>query len=528
MTEGLSRLIARVPVTEWLVRQVARVPSTVHAKLLAAFLAMVALLITFGAVGLQVLSGVNNRAEELVKLQQQIAAYRELQHDATDRLYSMALSLMDLNNPNLDDALRTLKQFGDNLGRLQALAKEEEQLRGWVREEQVILTAIRKDYDQFMRVVTQVSDLVSRGKASEALGLQFTHIGPLTSSLKLRTDRLVDLASADMKARIEASRAAYATSRWMVIGFALGSIALALLLGYVISWSVIGPVRQMDARLRQIASGDFVQRVQVPNRDELGTLAANLNRMNDELGRLYQQLEAASRHKSEFLANMSHELRTPLNAILGYTELILDGIYGQVPEKVREVQERVQHSGRHLLGLINDVLDLSKIEAGQLTLALTDYSMKDVVQTVVTAMESLAAEKHLALRVSVPPDLPAGRGDERRIMQVLMNLVGNAVKFTEAGEVRIEASASNGQFHVSVADTGPGIAEADHQRIFEEFQQVDGASTRGKGGTGLGLAIAKRIVELHGGRIWVQSSPGGGSTFTFTVPVRVDRQMEAS
>jgi signal transduction histidine kinase len=186
--------------------------------------------------------------------------------------------------------------------------------------------------------------------------------------------------------------------------------------------------------------------------------------------------------------------------------------------------ERVERSGRHLLGLINDVLDLSKIEAGQLTLSLNDYSMKEVVQTVFTAVESLAAEKKLALKIAVPPDLPPGKGDERRITQILLNLVGNAIKFTEAGEVRIHTIARDGEFVVSVADTGPGIAPADQQKIFEEFQQADSSSTRKKGGTGLGLSIAKRIIELHGGRIWVESSPGKGSTFSFTLPVRVERQ----
>ncbi len=247
-------------------------------------------------------------------------------------------------------------------------------------------------------------------------------------------------------------------------------------------------------------------------------------RLFQEIQEKGRQLEIASKHKSQFLANMSHELRTPLNAILGYTELILDNIYGEVPQKTREVLERIQTSGRHLLGLINDVLDLSKIEAGQLTLALHDYSKKEVVQTVLTGVESLAAEKKLALKVSVPPDLPPGRGDERRITQVLLNLVGNAIKFTETGEVRVEVAASDSAFRVSVADTGPGIAPADQQKIFEEFQQADSSGTRKKGGTGLGLSIAKRIIELHGGRIWVESSPGKGSTFSFTLPIRVERQ----
>jgi len=246
---------------------------------------------------------------------------------------------------------------------------------------------------------------------------------------------------------------------------------------------------------------------------------ARLFREIEEKGR---QLETASKHKSQFLANMSHELRTPLNAILGYTELILDNIYGEVGERVRDVLGRLEKSGRHLLALINDVLDLSKIEAGQLTLALSEYSMSDVVQTVVTAVEALAAEKRLALKVTVAPDLPLGRGDERRIGQVLLNLVGNAIKFTELGQVRVEVSATDGAFRVAVADTGPGIAPEDQEKIFEEFQQVDSSSTRKKGGTGLGLSIAKRIVEMHGGRIWVESSPGKGSTFWFTLPVRVE------
>ena len=238
--------------------------------------------------------------------------------------------------------------------------------------------------------------------------------------------------------------------------------------------------------------------------------------------------EAATHAKSAFLANMSHELRTPLNAILGYAEMIRDQIYGPVPERIRTVLDRVEKSGRHLLGLINDVLDLSKIEAGQLTLALADYSMPDLVQTVVTATESLAAEKKLTLAARVPPGLPAGRGDERRLAQVLLNLVGNAIKFTESGEVSVAVSAVDGAFVVSVADTGPGIPERDRQKIFEEFQQADGSSTRRAGGTGLGLSIAKRIVELHGGRIWLDSTLGRGSTFSFTVPIRVERQARAA
>ncbi len=241
-----------------------------------------------------------------------------------------------------------------------------------------------------------------------------------------------------------------------------------------------------------------------------------------------EQAEAATYAKSQFLANMSHELRTPLNAILGYTELIVDNIYGEVPEKMLGVIERVEHNGRHLLGMINDVLDLSKIEAGQILLMLDSYSMKDIVDTVVIGLESLSNEKNLALAVDVAPDLPIGKGDEQRIAQVLMNLVGNAIKFTDEGTVSVRVGTTNGSFQVAVSDTGVGISEFDKQHIFDEFQQADSSSTREKGGTGLGLAIAKRIIHLHGGQVWVESELGEGSTFTFTLPIRVEQQGEAA
>jgi GAF domain-containing protein len=248
-------------------------------------------------------------------------------------------------------------------------------------------------------------------------------------------------------------------------------------------------------------------------------------RLFDEIQDKSRQLEIASQHKSQFLANMSHELRTPLNAILGYTELILDNIYGETPDKMREVLDRLQANGKHLLGLINDVLDLSKIEAGQLTLDLADYSLKDVVDTVVSAVGSLASGKKLALTADVGSNLPIGHGDGRRLAQVLLNLVGNAIKFTDKGEVAIQATAENGSFTVAVRDTGPGISPSDQGKIFEEFQQADNSATKRKGGTGLGLSIAKRIIAMHGGRIWVESDVGKGSTFAFTISVKVERQV---
>ncbi|WP_295142839.1 ATP-binding protein [uncultured Reyranella sp.] len=242
-------------------------------------------------------------------------------------------------------------------------------------------------------------------------------------------------------------------------------------------------------------------------------------RLFTEIQEKSQQLEIASQHKSQFLANMSHELRTPLNAIIGYTEMMADGLYGEVSEKAAGVLDRVQKNGRHLLDLINDVLDLSKIEAGQLVLAMEPYSVADVVASVLAATESLAKAKGLALGSTVAPGLPAGVGDARRLTQVLLNLVGNAIKFTDSGSVEVRAEKVGETFELSVVDTGFGIAPADQAKIFEEFQQVDNSSTRKKGGTGLGLSISRRIVELHGGRISVESEEGRGSTFKIVLPI---------
>jgi len=227
-----------------------------------------------------------------------------------------------------------------------------------------------------------------------------------------------------------------------------------------------------------------------------------------ELAKTVEDLEIASQHKNQFVANMSHELRTPLAAILGYAELIQEGFYEPQGPKSFNALTRIRSNGMHLLGLINTVLDIAKVESGQFTLNMTEYAIESVVETVRAATESLAQNKKLTLTTSVAKSLPVGLGDEQRLTQVLLNLVGNAIKFTDAGEVSIAAGAWNGHFVISATDTGPGIALDQQGRIFDQFHQVDSSLTKAKGGTGLGLAIAKQIVEMHGGRIWVVSTPG--------------------
>ena len=252
---------------------------------------------------------------------------------------------------------------------------------------------------------------------------------------------------------------------------------------------------------------------------------ARLFHQVDEKGRA---LAVADLHKTQFFANMSHELRTPLNAVLGYSELLVDGLYGPLSDRALDALERVQINGRHLLSLINDVLDFTKIEAGSLSLSFQDYAMRAVIESVAAAASSLAQNKNLALTVEAADDMPLGQGDERRLTQVLMNLVGNAIKFTEAGAVRIDAKAEGGWFTVTVTDTGPGIAPADQGRIFDEFQQIDSSSTRKQGGTGLGLSIARKLVLLHGGRIEVESELGRGAAFRVILPVRASEERQAA
>ena len=495
-----------------LVGYVGRIPAPVRTKLLAAFLLIELLLVALGAIGLLALREVEQRAGDLVSLQHKIDAYRQMQHDTLRQLYGVSAALAVPDNATLSSALRQINQFGYDLDRVAFVAKDEVALLGRLREE----------YSRFITLATRVLELSRDGRTSEARKDQTTELAPLADRLERLTNQLVNRAEADMVNGVDASRATYETSRVYVLAFALIGFLLTLTLGYAISWSIVKPINEIDDRLNLIAAGDFSQKVTVTNRDELGALAQHVNLACERLQELYQRLHDASRHKSQFLANMSHELRTPLNAILGFGELILDGIYGEVPERIRGPLERMQRNGKHLLGLINDVLDLSKIEAGQFNLSLADYSVDELVAGVYGAVEPLATEKKLSLSTRVPPGLPPARGDERRLAQALLNLVGNAIKFTDSGEVAIEVRPGKDTLTFSVRDTGPGVAEADQARIFEEFRQVDGSITKTKMGSGLGLAIAKRIVEMHGGRIWVNSIPGAGATFSFTAPARVE------
>jgi len=482
----------------------------VQTKLLIAFLAIVALLIALGAVGLYTLSGVNQRTEELIRSERKIAAYRQVQHDTTSQLYSISSALLVSDERTLDSALRQLNQFGYDLERLQFVAKDEIKLLGKVREE----------YDRFIAVVTRVVELIRGGHVEEAREAQLKEARPLANRLERLTNELVNKAEADVVAGIEASGEAYRTSQTIVIAFVVGAIALALILGRTISWSLIGPIREIDARLSEIASGDFTQRVAVGNRDELGALAANVNRTSEQLGDLYRQLEMASEHKSAFLASMSHELRTPLNAIIGYSEMLYEAAQDEGQEEFLPDLAKIRDAGRHLLGLINDILDLSKIEAGKMDLYLEEVDLAGLIEEVRSIVEPLMMANANRLEIVCPAAVGMFYTDRTKLKQSLLNLLSNAGKFTHDGRVKLEVRPALTEISFIVSDTGIGMTEEQQGRLFQAFSQADASTTRQYGGTGLGLAISRHFCEMLGGSIAVESAPGRGSTFTITLSDR--------
>jgi signal transduction histidine kinase len=329
---------------------------------------------------------------------------------------------------------------------------------------------------------------------------------------------------------------------WRAGGILALGLAVSLLASLVLSRRMIKPIEAIRAGAGRIGEGALDQRIDIHSGDELEDLADEFNQMATRLRDSYatleqkvenrtralaealaevedkgQQLELASKNKSEFLANMSHELRTPLNSIIGFSELLLDEMVGDLTPRQNEYVRDILSSGRHQLTLINDVLDLSKVEAGRLELERSSFSVSLMVSDAVAFVRARATQRHISLSERIEPNLGEIDADERKLRQVLVNLLANAVKFTpDGGHVSVVATRMNGEVTITVSDTGAGIGPADMDRIFKEFGQT--ASARGHEGTGLGLALAKRIIELHGGRIWAESALGRGSTFTFALP----------
>jgi signal transduction histidine kinase len=314
----------------------------------------------------------------------------------------------------------------------------------------------------------------------------------------------------------------------------LAGLVLSALVALALARGMVRPIRRLEEGTRKIGAGDLGQQIDVHTGDELEALAGQFNQMTERLRESYadleqkveartreladksRQLEIADRHKSEFLANMSHELRTPLNAIIGFSEALGEGLFGELNAKQREYLEDIHASGRHLLSLINDILDLSKIEAGRMELDLSAFSAPAAIENCVTLVRERAQRHDIAVTVDIDPTLGELTADERKFKQILLNLLSNAVKFTpDGGKVALGARVEQGQLEVAVADSGSGIAPADQATVFEEFRQLGKSGE----GTGLGLALSRKFVELHGGTMALHSEPGKGSVFTFTLPL---------
>ena len=515
------------PADNLLVRAVGRVPAGVRVKLLVAFVGTALLVVVLGVLGLRLLGQSNERLETLGTIQVRAFAYGKLRSDAQHVRLLLAQNVggdfyknfPDLNKHEvgagglaIDRAIASAvaqipaSTFPDNLGFRPP------------PEDERYLSRIRATGGQLTNVVREIVE--AGGTAPGRVPSLRTKAELLAIDLNQHATELANAMTAKTDAVIAQNARTYKHSRDLFIGVAAGAIVLALLLGFVLSWSVTGPIQRIDSRLAAIASGDFSGHVDATNRDELGALAANVNRMSDELRRLYRELETASQHKSDFLANMSHELRTPLNAIIGFSQVLREEMVGDVNEKQLEYLDDILSSGHHLLSLINDVLDLSKVEAGQVELELAPFSLQQALERGVAMVRERAMQDGVHVTLATNPDVDVVSGDERRIRQVIFNLLSNAVKFTPAGgAVDVRTTRANGEVSISVADTGPGIGAGDLRRVFEEFQQTEAGIERGEG-TGLGLALSKRLVELHGGRIWVDSELGRGSTFVFTLPAR--------
>jgi signal transduction histidine kinase len=507
-----------------LVRAVGRVRLPLGAKLLIGFAVVGALLAVGYVLGVVALGQSNSRGEQLRQLQRRAVYVQLVLTDATQLKSAIEFRI---NSPGSNTT------FGSGLD--QTITNDMNQLcidsglggcmgpgtAGSFQLSSVDPVTSRKITGSYAIFYVIAGDSVPPVGKTPRLPVEqiLRRAERFATSLTARLSRLARVTRDHTDALVAADHSSFSRSRDLLLGVGAASLLLAVVLGLLLSWSVVAPLRRTEERLAEIGSGDFSGRLDVANRDEIGRLAARVNSTSDELQRVYRELEAASRHKSDFLATMSHELRTPLNAIIGFSEVLHEQMFGELNERQLAYVDDVLAAGKHLLSLINDVLDLAKIEAGRMELELSEVALPEVLQSAISMHAERASRGGVALSLATEPEEITITADERRLRQVVFNLVSNAVKFTpREGRVDISAHLENGHVEIGVSDTGPGIAAEDRQLIFEEFEQT--SAGREVEGTGLGLPLSRKLVELHGGRLWVESEVGRGSTFRFSLPVQ--------
>ncbi len=503
-----------------LVDVAARIRASVHLKLLSGFLVGALLLVALAVLSLVIIGRMNERVQEIDRLQVKTSRAQQMLYTVTAQSHYRAMALLT-KDPKYN--AQVVDQKTAFAGLLDAMTRDDP-------SDAQALADLRTANEVYAAASDRVVALYVAG---DLVGASKVHLGeehPDSHVLEASLHTLID--SADQQ--INEAQAAFESDRALltnaVVVFAVIAVGTALLLGFVLSWAFILPIRKMGRALAGITGGDLAQRVDVPNGDEFGQLARDLNKTSARLTDLFEEQRAlaarleetnaslarASEAKSRFLASVSHELRTPMNAILGFTDALLGGVDGPLNPEQTTSLGWVQRGGRDLLGLINEILDLSRIEAGRLTIDARPFDPRELVETVVAGSRSLAAQKRLSFSWEdrgAPAEVVL---DRQRVSQILVNLFGNALKFTHEGEVRVETSgAAESVFRVAVRDSGPGIAPDMHEAIFEEFRQAEGE----RGGTGLGLAISRRLARAMGGDITLESAPGSGSTFYLTLPL---------
>jgi len=512
------------------VRWVGGIRASVHTKLLVGFLVVTLLFIAMAVVSLNTLLNTTRQSQLLDQAHERVSWSEQIQHALARQMHFTALALLSQDEVAISKILRENNRFNSMLAKLQGAA---------TAEQQGLIEQIRSSQDDAMSTVADMANAIRDGKLGAYTGPLLNRMERLDDEITMRVGRLEEAEQNRMARLRDSVNASNQRSLILTTVFAISAVALALLCGFVISWSLILPVREAQRFLGQVAAGNFGLGITVPNRDEFGALADSMNHMSQELHRfdeerrraarelerLNEQLAQASRLKSQFLANMSHELRTPLNAIIGVTEMLQEDARDLKRDDEIEPLERVLRAAKHLLALINDILDLSKIEAGKMDIHLESFAIAPLISDVVQTIGTMTAKNGNKVVVNCAADIGTMRADQTRIRQALLNLASNANKFTERGTVTIDARrvSQDGREWVTLAvtDTGIGLTQEQMGKLFQDFVQADATTTRKYGGTGLGLAISRRFCQMMGGDVTVTSAPGRGSTFTIRMPADV-------